>query len=259
VASLKPSKALLVTRTPVRALRRTRKRLADLLEPLDEEGWRHPFAGSASIEVWQDRVNALLDEYRRAADPLKAANALGDACRRDPRLLRSPILVDQFLVWLLEIADGVVWRGPGKRTKHYRSAGATAAEGELRTFFRALSSAPRGDFVAASLFMNVYRDAESRVQNAYLRHYFGETCSAALHNAGLVESEQNQRQLGASHGRRLEITLREVARILGVGVTRVRERRDVLIADPAASASAQLARGMERMAAERKSGRGRKK
>jgi hypothetical protein len=228
--------------------------LAQLLEQVDVDGWRHPFVGTNSIEEWSAEVDGLLSRYRRATDSRIAAKLLGESCRRDPRLFGSQLVRDQILVWLLEVADGVVWRDPRKKVpKHYRSEGAAVAERALRSFAQALWSAPRGNHVAAETFVEVYKDVERRVQEARLDR--GHDAEEALRRRKLAIDSENQRALGASHGRRLEITVREVARTLGLGVTRTRELRDAFIPDAEGSATEQFTKSMMRAASRRRSHR----
>lgn len=244
---LEPSATLCRPRTPVPSSEATRERLTELLALLDREGYRHPFLAAESRDGWARAVKELLERYRHAADPLDAARHLGAACRRDPRLLASPIVRDQLLVWLLEVAEGSVKRNESavhlspddERAETKRRKIADVARSALKRFGRALAEPQRKTHVAADVFTRVYRDVEERVQQVIAEARFSARGlrTAALKRAGLTPSEPNVRAVGAPQGRGLEIIEREVGSRIGLSRSKVRARRAQLVPDHHRSAT----------------------
>lgn len=242
-----PSVTLSLQREAVPSPTRTRERLAELLALLDAEGYRHPFMAAASSKEWSGTIDKLLERFRRATDSLGAAKALGQACRRDPRLLASPIVRDQLFVWRLEVDEGSVKRNLSTvhltaeeaEAEEKRRATADIARAALKRFSQAFAEQPRGTHVAADVFARVYHDVEKRVQRAFMRARFAIRPSriAALTREGLRSIEPNVRALGAASGYGLEIIEREVGNRLGLSRTKVRHRRAQLIPDANGSAA----------------------
>jgi hypothetical protein len=247
--TLEPSAALRSPRAPVPSSEATQRRLDELLALVDREGYRHPFLAAESSDGWVRAVDQLLERYRGAADPRDAAKHLGTACRRDPRLLASPIVRDQLLVWRLEVAEGAVRRNllaarlcaDDARAEAQRRETADVARSALRRFGRSLAESPRQTHVAAAVFERVYRDVEERVQQAIAKARFSawglqteqarDLQTEALKSAGLKPCPKNLRALRASQGRGLEIIEREVGSRLGLSRSKVRARRAQLVPD----------------------------
>src|SRR5579862_4794953 len=169
-----PSVTLRGPHTPVPSDDATRERLAELLALVDREGYRHPFLSSVSSDHWAQAVDELLERYRRATDPVDAAKHLGAACRRDPRLLASSIVLDQLIVWRLEVAEAAVRRNlvaarlstDDARAEEERRKTGDCARAALRRFGQSLAEPQRQTHVATRVFLRVYGEVERSVQEA---------------------------------------------------------------------------------------------